>query len=81
MANGQLGASDGGWRRRRARAGSVETMTVATEQRAGSTHKKTAVVVVHGMGEQRPMETLWGLVTALWTADPDIHCAAPETVR
>ena len=34
---------------------------------------KTAVVVVHGMGEQRPMETLWGLVEALWIQDPD-HC-------
>lgn len=34
--------------------------------------QKTAVVVVHGMGEQRPMDTLWGLVEALWTCDPDI---------
>jgi hypothetical protein len=31
--------------------------------------KKTAVVVVHGMGEQRPMQTLWGLVEALWAYD------------
>lgn len=31
--------------------------------------KKIAVVVVHGMGEQKPMETLWGVVKALWTTD------------
>jgi len=34
--------------------------------------KKTAVVVVHGMGEQRPMETLWGLVRALWSEDREV---------
>ena len=41
--------------------------------------KKTAVMVVHGMGEQRPMETMWGLVAALWTADPDIKVTRPGT--
>lgn len=30
------------------------------------TEKKQAVVVIHGMGEQRPMDTLRSLVTALW---------------
>src|SRR3569623_1119566 len=30
---------------------------------------RTAVGGVHGWGEQRPMETLWGLVQALWTCD------------
>jgi len=38
----------------------------------GGQAKKTAVVVVHGMGEQRPMETLWGLVRALWDCDPSV---------
>lgn len=33
---------------------------------------KTAVIVIHGMGEQRPMDTIWGVVKALWTCDPDI---------
>jgi hypothetical protein len=33
---------------------------------------KTAVVVIHGMGEQRPLETLRALVAALWTRDRDI---------
>lgn len=39
--------------------------------------KKTAVIVVHGMGEQRPMETLWGLVAALWTKDPAVQETTP----
>jgi hypothetical protein len=33
---------------------------------------KTAIVVVHGMGEQRPMDTLWGFVKGLWICDRDI---------
>ena len=36
---------------------------------------KTAVVVIHGMGEQWPMETLRGFVQAVWTSDPDIASA------
>ena len=31
--------------------------------------KKTAVVVIHGIGEQRPMDTLWGFVKATWITD------------
>jgi len=42
--------------------------------------KKTAVVVVHGMGEQRPMDTLWGLVTALWKRDPEVSDPDPNRV-
>jgi len=41
--------------------------------------RKTAVLVVHGMGEQRPMQTLWGLVKALWVDDPD-HCRGDDEV-
>jgi hypothetical protein len=33
--------------------------------------KKQAVIVVHGMGEQRPMETLRSFVTAVWETDED----------
>lgn len=33
---------------------------------------KTAVLLIHGMGEQRPMATLWGFVDALWSKDPDM---------
>ncbi|MEP9387945.1 hypothetical protein [Mesorhizobium sp. KR9-304] len=35
--------------------------------------RKQAVVVVHGMGEQRPMSTLRGFVEAVWTQDPEIR--------
>ena len=31
---------------------------------------KQAVVIVHGMGEQRPMDTLRGFVRAVWETDP-----------
>lgn len=33
---------------------------------------KTAIVVIHGMGEQRPMETLRGFVAAAWSEDGDV---------
>jgi hypothetical protein len=38
---------------------------------SGST-KKTAVVVIHGMGEQWPMDTLRGFVDAAWTTDAEM---------
>ncbi|WP_147125273.1 hypothetical protein [Shimia ponticola] len=31
-----------------------------------------AVILVHGMGEQTPMQTLRGFVDAVWTSDPDL---------
>ena len=34
---------------------------------AAKRRKKQAVVVIHGMGEQRPMSTLRGFVEAVWT--------------
>lgn len=34
--------------------------------------KKTAVVVIHGMGEQWPMDTLRGFVDAAWTTDTEL---------
>ena len=33
---------------------------------------KQAIVVVHGMGEQRPMDTIKGFVDAVWRSDPSI---------
>lgn len=33
---------------------------------------KTAVVIIHGVGEQRPMDTLWGFIDAAWLNDPDL---------
>jgi hypothetical protein len=34
--------------------------------------KKLAVVVIHGMGEQQPMQTLRGFVEAVWQSDPEL---------
>ena len=33
---------------------------------------KQAVVVIHGMGEQSPMDTIQGFVRAVWETDPDV---------
>lgn len=33
---------------------------------------KTAIVLIHGMGEQRPMDTLWEFVDAVWSTDADL---------
>jgi hypothetical protein len=35
--------------------------------------RKTAVIVIHGMGEQWPMETLRGFVDATWRYDKDLN--------
>jgi hypothetical protein len=43
--------------------------TTVTPPRDG---KRTAVVLIHGMGEQWPMETLRGFVDAAWTKDPEL---------
>lgn len=40
--------------------------------------KKQAVVVVHGMGEQRPMGTMRTIVDALWTTDETIKLEDPQ---
>lgn len=37
---------------------------------------KQAVVIVHGMGEQRPMDTLKGFVRTIWEDDPVIAATA-----
>ncbi|HEX8528181.1 hypothetical protein [Allosphingosinicella sp.] len=34
--------------------------------------KRTAVLVIHGMGEQLPMKTLTGFVDAAWTCDDEL---------
>jgi hypothetical protein len=41
---------------------------------------KIAVVIIHGMGEQRPMETLRGFVEAAWSNDRDVIAADEATV-
>ncbi len=42
------------------------------------TSKKQAVIVVHGMGEQRPMGTMRTIVDALWTTDASIELDDPQ---
>ena len=37
------------------------------------TKMKQAVLLIHGIGEQRPMDTLRGFVDAVWTTDDAIH--------
>ena len=32
---------------------------------------RTAVLVVHGMGSQRPLETVRGIINAVWFDDDD----------
>lgn len=34
---------------------------------------KQAVLLIHGIGEQRPMETLRGFVETVWTTDRSVH--------
>jgi hypothetical protein len=36
---------------------------------AGASLKKTALVLIHGMAERRPMEALWAFVRAAWIGD------------
>lgn len=44
---------------------------VASPASKKAPHKPSqAVVIVHGMGEQRPMDTLRGFVHAVWSSDP-----------
>jgi hypothetical protein len=40
---------------------------------------KVAVVVIHGMGEQKPMETLRGFVDTLWKSDPSLFAGLNPT--
>ena len=39
----------------------------------GQSAKKQAVVVIHGMGEQRPMETIRAFVSQVWKQDPNLE--------
>lgn len=35
--------------------------------------KKQAVVIIHGIGEQKPMDTTWGFVKGMWLRHTGIH--------
>lgn len=54
--------------------------TTAPDAARRQADPKTAVVVIHGMGEQRPMDTLRAVVDALWTYDGDITSPRTSTV-
>ena len=45
-----------------------------------SKQRKTAVVVIHGIGEQRPMETIWDFVQTAWAGNPKLIEAARSDV-
>ena len=45
---------------------------MATSSANASSAKKQAVVVIHGMGEQRPMDTIREFVTHVWKQDPNL---------
>ncbi|WP_143484351.1 hypothetical protein [Pseudoalteromonas piscicida] len=48
------------------------TINTATNSAFETTNKKQAVVVIHGMGEQRPMTTIRAFVNNIWKKDPKI---------
>jgi hypothetical protein len=51
----------------------------ATEEAARPRKPLQAVVIVHGMGEQRPMDTLRGFVNAVWTTDTSLTDSFRQT--
>jgi hypothetical protein len=50
--------------------------STAVEAEASTTpeshYPKQAIVVIHGIGEQRPMDTITEFVRAVWETDPDV---------
>lgn len=58
-------------RRRTTRSDDHSTVTAPRAGTArAATENRQAVVIVHGMGEQRPLETLRGFVAAVWGSTP-----------
>jgi hypothetical protein len=49
--------------------------------KAGAPVKRQAVVLIHGMGEQSPMETILGFADSVWSKDADLHASAPTDDR
>jgi hypothetical protein len=75
------GASASGGRRGKtstaAEAGAVADSAGEPAPREAEPRRlKQAVVIVHGMGEQRPMSTLRDFVEAVWAQDPSINDTA-----
>ena len=40
---------------------------LGNENRPIPERPRQAVVIIHGIGEQRPMDTLWGFVSGVWS--------------
>src|SRR5438128_2316266 len=57
---------------RRARRPATSAI-VPADAESSKPRPKTAVVMIHGMGEQWPMDTLRGFVEAAWSSDPDLN--------
>lgn len=76
MARQPAAASTGRSRQKAAAAAPAVEAAIASqvpeEKQPGtkSPRRKQAVVIVHGMGEQRPLETLRAFVEAVWGAKP-----------
>lgn len=55
----------------------VTKKTKASKKKAAKkrqpSKKKQAVVIIHGIGEQKPMDTTWGFVKSMWLGHTDIH--------
>lgn len=43
--------------------------------------KRQAVVLIHGMGEQSPMETIRGFAASVWSQNVDLHANPPDGDR
>jgi hypothetical protein len=43
-----------------------------------TTGDRVAFVVIHGMGEQKPMDTLRGFVNAVWQRDDSLFWGLPK---
>ncbi len=53
-------------------AGSPATAAAQPSATPQSHFPKQAIVVIHGIGEQRPMDTITDFVRAVWETDPDV---------
>jgi len=63
---------------RSAKSTDAPKAAVPTDGDKAARPPKQAVVIIHGMGEQRPMETLRDFVRAVWESDGSIKEAAPS---
>ncbi len=83
ISSGKSGSTTGGTRRRTPKTLSAPVTVAAQPDAAAAApepgKRKQAVVIVHGMGEQKPMSTLRDFVDAVWAKNPSINDAAGHT--